>query len=74
MKTIVLIVAFIIGLFMGSSLMSIIAAQKIKELERNVAYFQGVYVTAQNELKNQSVINYNKGTENVTFNLEECEE
>lgn len=74
MKTIVLIVTFIVGLFMGASLMSLVAAQRTRELERNVAYFKAVYATAQNELKRQSIINNNNSTENITFNLEEYEE
>lgn len=74
MKTIVLIVAFIVGLFMGASLMSLIAARRTRELERNVAYFKAVYATAQNELKRQNIINNNNSTENITFNLEEYEE
>lgn len=74
MKTIVLIVTFIVGLFMGASLMSLVAAQRTRELERDIAYFKTVYATAQNELKRQSIINNNNSTENITFNLEEYEE
>lgn len=74
MKTTILIIAFIVGVLMGASLMSLVAAQRARELERNVAYFKAVYATAQNELKRQSIINNNNSKENVTFKLEEYEE
>lgn len=74
MQTTVLIIVFIVGLVLGAVMMSLVAAQRTRELERNVAYFKAVYATAQNELKKQSIINCNNSTENVTFNLEEYEE
>ena len=55
-------------------MMSLVAAQRTRELERDIAYFKAVYATAQNELKRQSIINNNNSTENITFNLEEYEE
>lgn len=72
--TLLIIIVFIVGLVLGAVMMSLVAAQRTRELERNVAYFKAVYATAQNELKKQSIINYNNSTENITFNLEEYEE
>lgn len=74
MKIIILIIAFIVGLVLGALMMSLVAAQRTRELERDIAYFKAVYATAQNELKRQSIINNNNSTENITFNLEEYEE
>lgn len=72
--TLLIIIVFIVGLVFGAVMMSLVAAQRTRELERDIAYFKAVYVTAQNELKRQSIINNNNSTENITFNLEEYEE
>ena len=71
---ILIIIVFIVGLVLGALMMSLVAAQRTRELERDIAYFKAVYATAQNELKRQSIINNNNSTENITFNLEEYEE
>lgn len=72
--TLLIIIVFIVGLVLGALMMSLVAAQRTRELERDIAYFKAVYATAQNELKKQSIINNNNSTENITFNLEEYEE
>ena len=72
--TLLIIIVFIVGLVLGALMMSLVAAQRARELERDIAYFKAVYATAQNELKKQSIINNNNSTENITFNLEEYEE
>lgn len=69
-----IIIVFVIGLVLRAVMMSLVAAQKTRELERDVAYFKAVYATAQNELKKQSLINCNNSTENVTFKFKEYEE
>ena len=72
--TLLIIIVFIVGLVLGALMMSLVEAQRTRELERDIAYFKAVYATAQNELKKQSIINNNNSTENITFNLEEYEE
>lgn len=72
--TLLIIIVFIVGLVFGAVMMSLVAAQRTRGLERDIAYFKAVYATAQNELKRQSIINNNNSTENITFNLEEYEE
>lgn len=51
MKTIVLIVTFIVGLFMGASLMSLVAAQRTRELEKDVTHFKIAYEIALKEMQ-----------------------
>ena len=71
MKIILFITVFIVGLVMEIMLMSLLAAQRIGELERDVAYFKDIYITARDELKKQRIINSNDNPENITFKLKE---
>lgn len=67
--TLLILIIFIIGLILGALMMSLVAAQKTRELERNVAYFKSVYETALNEIKTLR-ISATQGEE-INFNLEE---
>ncbi len=51
MKIIILIIAFIVGLVLGALMMSLVAAQRTRELEKDVTHFKIAYETALKEMQ-----------------------
>ena len=74
MKLALLITVFIIGLAFGILLMSLMAAQRIRNLERDVSYFKECYKTVIDETNTNKSSNLSEDKkENIVFKLEETE-